>query len=223
MIGQRNTTDNGCKLKKNRHLPSITKESSSKSISKSEFSLVQEFEKNLEKLSVQPYKADNIYEQISSIMGNKSKYSTVQAAVKDMQDRSGLTAYLKSINNNDSDKTKKRASENNEESISIFKLLPQVKFTVDNYIEATDGKSSIPAIVDKIKSIHGHEVGDASCWNEYSFLNYIKNKVEDIKSRNPLENQVYENLGTNKFDINDSVDASNTDAFFALTPTIVSK
>ncbi len=57
----------------------------------------QQFEKNLVKDAVQPLRdmQYSIHDQINSIMnGTKSKYTSVEAAVEDMKNRSGLSAYL---------------------------------------------------------------------------------------------------------------------------------
>lgn len=58
--------------------------------------IADQFEANLNKDAVQPRRVDeSIFNQINSIMNGKSKFTSVDAAVRDMQDRSGLTAYLK--------------------------------------------------------------------------------------------------------------------------------
>ena len=70
--------------------------------------LINELKNNLEKDAVQSREKDqSLYDQINNIINNKSKYPSVQAAVEDMKERSGLTAYLKN-------KNIKKASDNNQ-------------------------------------------------------------------------------------------------------------
>jgi hypothetical protein len=57
---------------------------------------LREFESKLQKTSVQP-RGESIYDQINSIMNTKSKYPSVQAAVDDMMQRSGLNSYLDNV------------------------------------------------------------------------------------------------------------------------------
>lgn len=59
---------------------------------------LKQFESTLQKGAVQPYQSQSLLDQIHSVMNTKSKYPSVQAAVDDMQERSGLKAYLAKIN-----------------------------------------------------------------------------------------------------------------------------
>ena len=96
------------------------------------------FQQSLDKTAVQSREIDkNLFDQINSVMGNKSKYQSVQAAVDDMKARSGLTAYLNKKVSEDVKVTKKTAApaaDNNsviEKEIDItpivFKKHPQIK------------------------------------------------------------------------------------------------
>jgi hypothetical protein len=78
-------------------------------------------------------------EQINKILGNKSKYSTVDEAVLDMQKRTGLYDYLQS----------KQASE--EEKKNILDEVPVIKTYVDNYIEDHPDASVFSVIHDLLK------------------------------------------------------------------------
>jgi hypothetical protein len=63
---------------------------------------MKDFVHNIEKAAVQPSHQDqSLFDQISSVMnGTKSKYPNVDAAVKDMQERSGLLAYKNKVDAN---------------------------------------------------------------------------------------------------------------------------
>lgn len=201
-----------------RSMPAITRESYN--VEKTPSNVphwIDEFAKNLEKISVQPVRYEkSVYDQISSIMGIKSKFSTVDAAVEDMKHRSGLTDYLKKAQRGA--KTTKKA---NVAEIALFKKLPQIKSTVDNYIEDSRGNLPIPSIVEKLKSIHKMEVADEADWDQPSLLQYINNKNVETKQKYPNLDSNYSNLGRITLNMeNEKFDPSNTDAFHALTPAI---
>jgi len=105
-----------------------------------------DFANNLEKESAKPKNQDySLFDQINSILGNKSKYSTVAEAVEDMQKRTGLYDILQ----------KKQASNVEHGSIQLFKELPILKTYIDNYIDDRPG-TSVEAVIHellKVKSI----------------------------------------------------------------------
>jgi len=187
------------------------------------------FEKSLQKDAVQPKKVDqSIFEQITTIMNGKPKYPSVQAAVDDMKNRSGLTEYLNNINKTskeESVKTKKTASDNNGAidkkvpmSPIVFAKCPRAKETARNYITSTRGNLPVPAIIQKIKSIHGGDVSDASDWEEDGLVRAISKMNLEEKSKNYADDMHYSNLGKGD-DTNDTdIDPSNMDAFHALNP-----
>jgi hypothetical protein len=126
---------------------------------------------NLEKSSVKSRQEDqSLYDQISAIIGNKSKFSTVEECVEDLKHRSGLTAFLAA----------KQASDNSE----TFQKSPVLKNFIDNYIDAHPGSSvesviqaalKIPQIVevlplpddvpDDVKQYINHKLGEVDLGN----------------------------------------------------------
>lgn len=189
-------------------------------------SWMKDFAKNLEKTSVQPYRDESIFDQISSVMnGTKPKYSNVEDAVRDMQERSGLSAYKNKVEAQG--KTQKKAQhaqpteQTQQADVNLFKLKPQIKDTFDNYIEDTNGNLSIPSIVEKIKSIHQNDISDDSSWDDESLLKYINTKNIEVKKKHPNTEENNANLGKlPHFDERD-IDPSNSDALFSLTPAII--
>jgi len=100
----------------------------------------------LEKDSAKSKKQDySLFDQINSILGNKSKYSTVAEAVEDLQKRTGLYDILQ----------KKQASDLKHGNIQLFKEIPVLKTYIDNYIDDRPGTSVEAVIHDllKIKTI----------------------------------------------------------------------
>lgn len=103
--------------------------------------------------------------------------------------------------------------------IKIFDQVPQIKKTIDNYIEDTKGNTVLPAIVQRVKSIHAGDVTDDSVWNDETFLRYIndKNIAEKKKYPNTDEAQ-YSNLGKVQQYSDTDIDPSNDDALHSLMP-----
>jgi hypothetical protein len=171
-----------------------------------------------EKAAVQP--TSSIYDQITSIINNvKPKFPSVEAAVQDMQERSGFTSYQREKNN--FVKMKQAQSQETEQSKSsepsIFKEHPEIKETFDNYINDTRGNLSVPAVIDRVKSIHRHDVDDIS-WSDEALVEYVDAKCHDAKSHNPMPEA--QGLGhVTHFNDTTDVDPSNRDAFFSLNPS----
>src|SRR5271169_374332 len=73
----------------------ISRDTSSVETSGREPSWFADYVKNLEKEAVKSKRDDySLYDQINGILGNKSKYSSVEEAVLDMQRRTGLLDLL---------------------------------------------------------------------------------------------------------------------------------
>lgn len=187
-------------------------------------------QKNLSKDAVQPRAQVSLFDQINSIMNGKSKYPSVEAAVQDMKERSGLTAYLDSISKQSSDEDKepatKKVASDNQQAIDkkvdmtpiVLQKHPPVRKTIENYIRDTKGNLPVPAIIEKIRSIHQADVTDAKDWDDDKLIILVSKLNLGAKKDNPSTFQDYNNLGKRDSGSSDDIDPSNTDAFFALTP-----
>jgi hypothetical protein len=210
-----------------RHSPIISRQSD-ESIGEDHW--FKQFQKSLQKDAVQPKAQQSLFDQINSIMnGNgKSKYTSVDAAVQDMQERSGLTAYLNKINkvSEETASAKKVVASDQQPAIDkkiditpiVIKKHPQIQQTLENYINDTKGNLSIPAILDKIRSIHQSDCSDAKDWDDDKLVRLISKLNLSAKTNNPGNYNNYNNLGRQDNSANSEIDPSNTDAFFALTP-----
>ncbi len=187
---------------------------------------LKQFEKKLHKDAVQPRQVDqSLFEQINSIMNTKSKYPSVEAAVEDMKARSGLTAYLEKARDmsklsKDESPHKKTASDKKQDDnmpVVIMKC-PAIKHTLENYIRDTKGNLPIPAIVDKLKSIHHGDVSDAKDWDDDKLLHLVSRLNLNAKKNNPAVFENYSNLGTHEKMDDSEIDPSNMDAFHSLNP-----
>jgi len=199
-----------------RHQPVISR-------TDSDDSWASQMEKNINKEAVQPKRIeDSIYSQISAIMNNsKPRYSSVSAAVDDMKNRSGLTAYLDKIKNSqeESEKVTKTAQDNSQSGMpTVIQKIPAIKQTIENYIRDNKGNLPIPAILDKVRSIHRNDITDAKDWDDENLLKYIAKLNLQAKQNNPSNFQNHNNLGIRDQFNESELDPSNTDAFFGLQP-----
>jgi hypothetical protein len=182
--------------------------------------LINELKNNLEKDAVQSREKDkSLYDQINNIINNKSKYPSVQAAVEDMKERSGLNTYLKN-------KNIKKASDNNQvidkkvdlQIIpTIIKARPEIESTFRNCIQDSKGNLSIPAIISRVKGIHSQDASDDKDWDDPKLTVFVAKLNLEEKAKDGESNKFYNNLGKSNNDNNDA-DPSNTDAFSSLMP-----
>jgi hypothetical protein len=162
-----------------------------------------DFVSNLEKNSTKAKKNDySMIEQITNILGNKSKYSSVEEAVLDMQKRTGLLDFL----NN------KRASadQNNLSEIpAIFEQIPAMKMFIDNYVGDRPGTSVESVVHDllRIKSIKSQipEKDDVS----EDVRRYINDKIKEKDSFHPKSNSEDLQLGKLDLEMDDNTTKDN--------------
>lgn len=172
----------------------------------------KQYQQSLEKSAVQPVSQNkSIYDQISAIINKKSKYPSVAAAVKDMQERSGISAYWEKVSET------QNSFKTAESEPEIFKKFPMIKNTLQNYIQDTKGNLDLPAIIEKIKNIHKFDGPQSKDWEDENFIKYVDTMNCDEKNKYDHNSSDYSNLG--KLDHNNSeIDPSNTDAFISLMP-----
>jgi len=186
---------------------------------------LKQFEKSLQKEAVQPKRTDDsLFNQINSIMnGSKAKYPSVQSAVDDMQQRSGLTAYLEKVKMSGTEEvTKKVASEGKpvekDMTPSVIKKFPSIKKTFENYIRESKGNLPIPAIISHIRSIHQRDVSDSKDWDEDNLIRFVSSLNLRAKKENAENFHNNDTLGTRDRGNASDIDISNTDAFSGLNP-----
>lgn len=216
--------------KYSRHQSIVTRQSD-ENISEDHW--LKNFQKSLQKGAVQPRNVDSsLFDQINSIMNGKSRYTSVDHAVADMQERSGLTAYLDKINKTSGEErdtsVKAKTASDNQDAIhkdvegkvlpKIFRKCPQTKTTLENYIRDTKGNLPVPAIIEKLRSIHQNDVSDAKDWDDDNLIREVSRQNLRAKRDNPASYENYANLGSRDHDADSEIDPSNNDAFHSLTP-----
>jgi hypothetical protein len=173
---------------------------------------LREFQKKLQKGAVQTREQVSLFDQINSIMNSNSKYPSVEAAVKDMQERSGLIAYINKMN-----KVSNKKVAADESSIpEILKNHNEVIQVLENVIESAGGYETVPAIVSKMKATFS-EI-DPSYWDDEEVIKFIFNKNQKAKEDKHSIDFNYSQLGRRDNSTSDQIDPENTDAFHALTP-----
>ena len=189
---------------------------------------LREFENKLQSTAVQP-RGQSLFEQITSIMNGKSKYPSVQAAVEDMMQRSGLTAYLENVKTSSEDvpknQPKKTAQDesakikNNPNIPDVIKAKPSILRTLENIVNDSKGNLSIPAIIARLRSLHSQDVSDEGAWEDEKLVRLVSNYNLRAKTSNPGTFDRFDNLGKgDHFATESDIDASNTDAFNILMP-----
>lgn len=185
---------------------------------------LRQFETSLQKTSVQP-RGDSTYDQISSIMNTKSKYPSVQAAVDDMMQRSGLSSYLDNnvkVSNENTVPRPKKIAQKAPVDNKLPKVIQEKKDilnTLENIIKDTRGNISVPAIISRLHSIHAGDISDENAWEDDKLIRLVSLMNLNAKKNNPTNYENYRSLGQGDRSMdNTDVDVSNTDAFNALMP-----
>jgi hypothetical protein len=180
---------------------------------------LKQFEK-MQKEAVQPRAVDrSLFEQITTIMNGKPKYTSVEAAVEDMKNRSGLTAYLSKVTlSEEGDRGQtKTASAEEEQLPALLKKNKNIVQTIDNIVRESKGNLPVIAIIEKVKSIHHNDISDDKLWDGDDLIIYVSGlnlKEKRIHARN----EESQNLGKSDSNNNLDIDPTNTDAFYALNP-----
>jgi hypothetical protein len=142
-----------------------------------------------------------------------------------MKERSGLSAFLKINKTSEEESVKQTTKQASDENAALHKKLPivimkcpQIGNTLDNVIRSTRGNLSIPAIINKIRSIHENDVSDAKDWDANDLVIHVSQKNLAAKSENTDTNNSSQLGSLNDIANDDDIDPANTDAFSGLVP-----
>lgn len=172
-----------------------------------------EIEKSLEKTAVQPKRVDDsVFNQINSIMNNKSKYSSVEEAVIDMMQRSGYSDYKK-VSSNDSSN---RKSASTEPRLFETEIGNDIKNFIENKVKSSRGQFDVGAIIGDIKTVFGNQIIDKKLLDDPVLSIYI-NEANKAEMKDSPKDSVNLNMGKANYDDIDP-GPENTDAFYGLNP-----
>lgn len=155
-----------------RTLPSVYRDNTDSSL---EDSFISNLQQNATR------SPQSIYEEISSILGNtKSKYSSVEEAVQDMKERTGLKAYLEATASN--------------ELPEVFAEIPEMRTFIDNFVKDRPGTSIESVVHDllKIDSIRDRLPERSDVTDDVR--RYINDKIAESLGKKDF-NRVEVNLG----------------------------
>ncbi len=161
----------------------------------------------------------NLMDQIQSIVGGKTRYSSVENAVRDYQERTGLSEYLRRVQSGQNNGQTKTAY-TLPSSFSQYNKNVQDKLIsyINNTIETNKGYISIPALQQDIKQLFrndGVQAQDIDNLEVAKFLNdLIILRQRDNNSHDVNNLNIGKDVGTK----NVEDDGSNTDFFKGLLP-----
>lgn len=175
----------------------------------------KDFENNLKKTSEYSSIHDEIHSIISGV--GKSKFSSVEEIVNDLQERTGFKNFINSkiALDQDGNECKKNANMQEPEE---FKLNPEMKIFIDNYVEDRPG-TSVDAVIHNMLNIRSiknglYELNDVSD----SIKKYISNKILEVN----LNNQNHHNISNiGKVDVNQSNEMDNENPLAFCEPSKV--
>lgn len=200
-----------------------------------------EFSSNLQKMSVESAHRDKaLFDQISEILGNKSRYATVEEAVQDLQKRTGLAQYLQmceaeraEVHKNAADHTvmKEDPSTQVEEELEVTldpdtdevqypKLLqehPYIDRFIRNFISSRHGYIHVPAVVEAIRNIFKNDNFTSDELEDKHLRKYINELIIAEKSQQNQES--YDNVDLGKIP-SSSTDTDQQADFFAIFNTV---
>ena len=193
----------------------------------------QEYARNIDRQAVHSGDQDrSMFDQISEIMGTKSKFSTVEDAVRDMRERTGLTEFLSKATKATTAANAeailanvKCASEDDNlevslpadtEQPSIFKDHPKIEKFIAQYIKSRKGHTSVASVMSDIGRIF-KEI-DTVHLDDKNLKHFISEKILEELQLNPAGTDMDVEMLGSVDKGNDQDYALNNDAFSSLLP-----
>ena len=137
--------------------------------------------------------AQSFMQQLTSIMTGKQRYATVDDAVKDMQERTGLTVHLENIKSAKK-KVNKQASDNQiPESFAKYDFVNDIISYIHNNIKNTGGITAIPALQHDLISVFP-KINPSDIMND-EVAKYISDCIYEEQKMLPNTDSHNSNLG----------------------------
>ncbi len=163
----------------------------------------------------------SLYDQISSIVsGSSARHASVESKVQDLQERVGLTEYLKRISSEREENTKTAAGEFADTLENVDdELKERIATFCKNKIETYRGHISVPAIQEEIIvtfKIQGVQPQDI---NDPQVATVINAMIKEEQDRNPESGTISDkNLGLGVGVELDDDEGANSDFFAPFMP-----
>lgn len=165
----------------------------------------------------------NFVEQITSIVSGQPKFRTVDSKVKDMQERTGLAEYLRSVSaqsEKDAVNEKSAAEENTAvaKEPELFKkldptLVQNVKSFIDSKIKTHYGFTSVPAVTQDLLEVFKTRGLTPQQVNDEEFESYVQSRIDSALSLSNRTDSPNSFTG-NKMNMDNDVHPGNTDVFY---------
>lgn len=169
----------------NRSLPSVQLNGESQQKEATEKAWYEDFLSNLQKTQMAQAQQRSISDEISAIMGNpRPKHSSVEEAVLDMQERTGLRQYL----------AQKEALAFIQEP-EIFAKVPQMKVFIDNFVKDRPGTSVESVVHDLLKIDEIRDAIENRSDVDDEIRSYINKQIAESKSNTHEHGHVDMNFG----------------------------
>ncbi len=157
----------------------------------------------------------SMLDQISYLIDKKPRYASVESAVKDMQERTGLSEYIKRLSVKN--EGEKKIAQEKEPVIDVEKILEKfgpelakkVMTFVKNKVESSEGNLATGAIIaDLVRTLKGDglDEADVSTSDFSAWINQMRDKVKERFPANDVKDDC--NFGKDVPD-NQNIDEGN--------------
>jgi len=130
----------------------------------------------------------SLYDQINYVVRNKPHHATVESAVKELQDRVGLTEYLKRVSSGDEGAQKTAQQEEDVFDADVpASVQDEIKTFIKNYIKTHRGQISVPAVQSDAAGVFKKYISPDQFDSDKVAI-YINNLITEEIKLNPSDN-----------------------------------
>lgn len=167
------------------------------------------------KTAVEVARQQSMFDQINSIVGNKPAHATVESKVQDLQERTGLKAFLQ-----------RSSIASGNPKLAQAALFPSVSdelrnkiFSfIRNLVETHRGLVPVPAVQEEILNTFRLQGLQASDVNSPEVAKFVSDTILEVRQKNPSTESNVSELGRGVGVIMNDEDGSNSDFFKGLLP-----
>lgn len=165
------------------------------------------------KTAVEVSRQQSMFDQINSIMGNKPIHATVESKVQDLQERTGLKAFLQITSSGTAAKVAQ---------VSLFPninedLKNKIFHFIRNLVETHRGLVPVPAIQEEILNTFRLQGVQTQDINAPEVAKFISDIILEVRQKNPSTESNVSEIGRG-VGVSIEDDGSNSDFFKGLLP-----
>lgn len=167
------------------------------------------------KTAVEVARQQSMFDQINSIVGNKPAHATVESKVQDLQERTGLKAFLQ-----------RSAIASGNPKLAQAALFPsigdelrnKVFSFIRNLVETHRGLVPVPAVQEEILNTFRLQGLQSSDVNSPEVAKFVSDTILEARQKNPSTESNVNELGRGVGVVMNDEDGSNSDFFKGLLP-----